>query len=277
MLVLLAPFFLYSKKTMLPAHCLVSAYYIIPSKKTADFYLAAVARWWQNLSSSVPLVFFTDATTLQKLDDMFPIRTRPRTRIILQDYVELLHQGTHLDSSFWVRQVERDVEKYHTVELTQLWACKTFFVQKAATHVAADYYTWCDAGCIRDDESEEALRQFCTRSTGQLLSPDRLYLQSMKRVVVEERKSGDTEGVLCYAFPSDHIAGAIQMGSRQAWDAARTVYVETLATYDKAGVSASSDQYVLRTCTDTHPHLFKILYSSAISKVDTWFHMLVLF
>jgi len=167
--------------------------------------------------------------------------------------------------AFWDRQKARDPEPYHTPELAALWYEKKEFVKRAIDMPelhAVNVFVWCDAGCVRDEVSEEALRSFGFRNAP--LHDNRLHLQQID----------SPSPKAFYTFPDKRIAGAIFAGNRAAWTSHIPFYDVVLQQYDEAGICANSDQYVLARCVDLAPERF-VLWP-ACTLLDRWFSFLAI-
>jgi len=166
-----------------------------------------------------------------------------------------------LGRDFWGRQNERDVEQYHTPELAAIWYEKKEFVKRAFALSAADVFIWCDAGAIRNEASEAAAHGFGLREAP--VNDGRIHVQCI----------GTLECSEYYKFPASKYAGAIIAGNREAWVHFTHLYRQVMRDYDTAGVSCSSDQYVMMSCNDRVPALF-CEHSPTHSSVDRWFFFL---
>lgn len=237
----------------------VSAYYKIPSKASHDVYREYLMRFFRAIRC--PLLFFTSADLVEELRAMAPPSCALQFRIVgPSDWKAWSVRGGR---GFWDRQTARDPEAYHTPELAALWYEKKEFVKRAMEMpelAVYDVFVWCDAGCVRDDASEEALRSFGLRNAP--LHDDRLHLQQIE----------SPKPKAFYAFPDKRIAGAIFAGNRTAWTSYSPFYDVVLQQYDEAGVCANSDQYVIARCVDLEPERFALWPVS--SALDRWFFFL---
>lgn len=166
-------------------------------------------------------------------------------------------------SAFWDRQKERDVEAYHTPELAAVWYEKKEFVARAMEmpdHADVGLFIWCDAGCVRDDNSEGALRCFGLRNAP--INDGKFHVQQIETPVPKD----------FYSFPDVRIACAIMAGTRAAWALVRYLYEVALEDYDAAGICANSDQYVIARCIDQSPSHFNCW--PACNSFDRWFFFL---
>jgi hypothetical protein len=125
----------------------------------------------------------------------------------------------------------------------------------------AECFIWCDAGCVREDRSELALKQFGTRNHP--LNDGKIHVQYTRE---QQYKP-------FYVYPEYRFAGAIIAGNRSAWLAYSDLYDKTLKEYDDAVISGNSDQYVMASCYDKNKDLFK-LHSPMNNLIDSWFFFL---
>ena len=235
----------------------VSAYYKIPSKASHAVYTDYLRRFFRSIRCSV--LFFTSADLVDELRSMTPPSSPVRFCVVERADWVAWNKGR----AFWDRQKARDVEAYHTPELAAVWYEKKEFVSRAMEmpdYAAFDVFIWCDAGCVRDDSSEEALCSFGLRNAP--LHDGKLHVQQIKTPALKA----------FYSFPDVRIAGAILAGNRAAWSLVRYLYEVALEDYDAAGVSGNSDQYVLARCIDQSPSQFSCWPNC--TSLDRWFFFL---
>ena len=236
--------------------CVVSAYYKIPSKCSHETYIPRLIRFFNSVKA-VPVVFFTTADVVEELRNN--INTDDVTFVYLpfEDFQAFNKFGV----DFWVRQKERDPQLYHTYQLGAVWYEKKEFVLRAMDIIKTDIYIWCDAGCIRDQLSEDCAKSFGTRTTYST-NDDKIHLQQINDNITND----------FYQFPYKCIAGAIIVGNNRAWREYSRLYDSTLTHYDSNQVSGTSDQYIVKSCVDSRPDLF-VLYPQP-SSIDNWFKFL---
>jgi len=162
---------------------------------------------------------------------------------------------------FWNRQKERDPELYHTPELAAIWYEKKEFVVRALSLSDADQFIWCDAGCVRNDESEQAFIYFGCR--GMPLNDNTLHIQHIR---IQPYRP-------FYVYPEYRFAGAIIAGNRTAWLQYKEIYDTVLSDYDNAGISGDSDQHIMASCYDRQPAWFTT-HTPRCTHIDHWFFML---
>jgi len=231
----------------------VSAYYAIPSKKPHSEYKKYLKRWFRSIQC--PVLFFTSSDLLTELQSLVPsTSTNIQWRIL-----ELCEwHAWSLGRSFWDRQKARDPESYHTPELAAVWYEKKEFVARAALLTDADVLVWCDAGCVRDDATEVAMRSFGLRDAP-FLNDGTLHFQQIRTI---PRKP-------FYTFPDQYIAGAVLGGNRKAWAQYIPAYDKVLHEYDAAGVCANMDQYVMARLCDQEPDACTLHAPS--NSLNPWF------
>src|SRR5664279_5292919 len=198
---------------------IVSAYFDIPSKHPHGFYLTNLKRFFRSMQA--PLIFYTTSDVESEIRSWgFDLN---HTQINVIEFSKLT-AFTVFDSNFWMRQKERDPESYHTPELAAIWFEKKEFVKRAMQRTTADVFIWCDAGCVRDDYSEIALRSFGLRNRV-ILNNGRLHLIQIQ----ELPKKG------FYSYPDVGIACGFQSGNRQAWTSHTALYDTSAREYDAVG------------------------------------------
>jgi glycosyltransferase involved in cell wall biosynthesis len=243
---------------------IVSAYYKIPSKRKHDEYIRYLIAFFQGISTCV---FFTTRDIQLQLTQL--TATDHVTFILLP--FEEFKAITSLGLEFWKRQCSRDAEKYHTPELGAMWYEKRHFVLRAIeldVKQDIDVFVWCDAGCVRNIESESALKQFGKRNRFNL-NDSKLHIQEHQE---NSRRKIKQE---FYSFGSSHsVAAAIMAGNRSAWNDFHDIYEKVIREYDTAQVSANMDQFIIQSCIDIREDLF-VLHNDP-TRVDTWFKFLEL-
>lgn len=221
---------------------IVSAYYKIPSKQPHSFYTPHLQRWFRSVRA--PVVFFTTADVRAEVESW----GYPLSHIQFVDLpFEELRAWTRLGPDFWNRQKSRDPEPYHTPALGAVWYEKKEFVDRAMELVpSASVFIWCDAGCVRDDTSEIAMRDFGLR--GGSLNDNTMHLARVCTAPVRP----------FYRAPYRCLAGGYQAGTRSAWKLHSEHYDHMLARYDTAGECCMSDQYIIKSCVDAQPALYTL-------------------
>lgn len=232
---------------------IVSAYYKIPSKASHDFYVENMKRWFRSIKSQV--VFFTT-------DD---IKHEIESWNISLDHVTfvMLTFPWKKGYEFWKRQKQRDIEAYHTPELGAIWYAKKEFVLHAIKLFPEErVFIWCDAGCIRNLNSELAARNgFGTRMIDDL-DDGTLHLQKIRNIEMKTY----------YTYPDITIAGAIMAGNKTAWESHSSLYDHVLCDYDNNDICCNSDQYITQSCADRYPNRYTMHTPMKVD--DEWFFFL---
>ena len=233
---------------------IVSAYYKIPSKQPHSFYVPHLQRWFRSVRA--PVIFFTSADVQAEIESWgYPLT---HVRFIVLPFEEL--NAWSLGREFWDRQKVRDPERYHTPELGAVWYEKKEFVRRAMDLVPeASIFIWCDAGCIRNERSAAAARDFGTRHR---IVDDLLHIQYSFPAPTQSR----------YRFPYRCIAGALMAGTRVAWRLHTKYYDAILKQYDQDEVPAIMDQYIIKSCIDAHPEAYA--HDTPPPGTDPWFFFL---
>ena len=237
---------------------LVSAYYNIPSKASHDKYFIWLKRFLQNVSA--PLVFFTSKDIEEQIH-AWGIQLNT-IKVVPLEFKDL--RAWNKGESFWRRQKERDPEIYHTVELGVIWYEKKEFVERAMKLCPdEEVFIWCDAGCIRDDYHEAAVRGFGTRNVP--LNDNKMHLEQIYKKPAKQD---------FYSKKDVYIAGGFQAGNRKAWGQHSALYDLVLHEYDMNGFPAVSDQFTLMKCVDKIPELYELHCVPATYRNNEWFWIL---
>ena len=235
--------------------CIVSAYYKIPSKKPHDWYTPYLLRWFRSVRAE-SIHFFTTQDVIDEVSLQVDVS---HITFHCIPFSELTANSK--DTEFWERQYARDKERYHSPQLGMIWYEKRHFVRRAMEFdTTSDIFIWCDAGCIRNDTSENAARLFGKRNHP--LNDNKIHLQCIARPVLKE----------FYQYPDKSIACGIMCGNRSAWLNFIKEYEISLDDFDKVGVPAIMDQYVVIRCFLKNISLFHLYPQVGI--VDEWFKFL---
>jgi hypothetical protein len=199
---------------------IVSAYYRIPSKQPHEFYVPHIKRFLSGVKSFI--LFFTEPELVEEFSIL-------RGDLPIQ-FVTEFDIFKKRNRTFWEKQCEIDVEKYHTPELGAIWFNKKEFVLRATEIIGRDCpYIWCDAGCVR---YEQDISEFGTRNA---IPPGKLLLQTFCEIPNDK----------FFRFPFIGIAGAIMAGYPEAWKRMSILYDVMIDTYTEHGVCCNMDQYIL--------------------------------
>ena len=239
----------------MPTTIIVSAFFKIPSKQSYSNYQQYLNRFFRSIRCQT--IFFTSHDVLKDIESMGHDLSLITFIMMTVDDFKAWERGRE----FWNRQKERDPELYHTPELAAVWYEKKEFVIRALSLSDADQFIWCDAGCVRDDESERALLYFGCRDMQ--LNDNTLHIQQI----------ANHECRPYYSYPDIQFAAAIMAGNRTAWNEYKIIYDLVLTDYDHVGVSGTSDQHIMSSCYDRKPSLFTT-YTPRCTHIDHWFFML---
>ena len=206
---------------------IVSAYYKIPSKQPHSFYLENMKRFFEQLKA--PILFFTDEECLLELKPLAKENVEFRVKPF-----ESLEIFKNFDKAFWEKQIEVDIETYHTWQLGAVWANKHLFAKEAFTEYPdEDWFLWVDAGCIRKDSwapytEKTGLRKYP-------LDPG-VYVQSLNPIPRER---------VFFRYPDQFIAGGLILFHRDHIDNYIKEYAFGLMKYGILKLSGIMDQYVI--------------------------------
>lgn len=246
-----------TESTILPL--IVSAYFKIPSKRPHSEYILYLQNFFSSISG--PAIFFTSDDVYDELKARIP----PNFTICIMS-IENFEAQKRYGEEFWNYQnsINPQVDCNHTAMLGMIWYEKKEFVLRAISLFPMfDAYVWCDAGCIRTEESIRAARYFGRRNSSWLLD-NKLHIQSINYQ--------PPEWTHLRAHMKQYIAGAIMGGTRVAWLNYKTAYDNMILEYVERGFCCLDDQYVTLGCVYASPHLF--VEHTDPSNVDKWFKFL---
>jgi len=234
----------------------VSAFFNIPSKRPYSVYIEHLNRWFRSIRC--PVIFFTTPDVWKDILSMDLDISHLQVRYETIDE----WKAWELGRAFWEKQKARDREPYHTPELAAIWYEKKEFVKRAFEMSDASVFIWCDAGCVRDDTSEEAMREFGLRNFP--LDDDRIHVQHIREQPYKP----------WYVHPEYRYAGAIIAGNRNAWMRFDDIYRRVLYEYDVYDISCNSDQYIMASCKDREPAFFYEHMLHPNDTINEWFFLL---
>jgi hypothetical protein len=239
--------------------CIVSGYFKIPSKKSHEWYLPHIVRFFRGVTGTV--IFFT---TPDVIDDIRKYTSVDHVKIVYMKFEECHALSEEWGREFWERQYSRDTERYHSPELGVMWYEKREFVRKAMDVIPdIDVYIWCDAGCVRDDIYEKLFKDFGHRKLINI-NDGHIHLEQLSPITFSK----------FYVYPNYFLAGGFIAGNKSAWEEYRRLYDETLKKYDKFEISGISDQYITQSCVYTRPDLFVLHPEETYG--DPWFKFISL-
>jgi len=241
---------------------IVSAYYKIPTGKcTHEKYIDYIKLFF-NFFRGKRVIFFTDSFTLDEFHEK-DINTAG-IEFILKNFKDLPIL-TKFPYSFWERQIERDVEHYHTPELGIIWASKKEFIREASELLPNEnWFAWMDAGCVRTPEWMSFSKDFGTR--GILQNPG-IYVTQLNRHIPKKE---------FFTYPDVFIGGGLNVFHRNFIKIFCDSYDAMLRKYDEAKVCATSDQYIICSLMHNNTSIIPIHHSNCkIAIPDTeWFFFL---
>jgi hypothetical protein len=241
---------------------LVTAYYQIQSKQPHSFYLPHLVRlvtlvnqrliFWTSREVEMELAPLANSNVIFRITSEFPTISK-------------------WPDSFWQRQVDRDVEKYHTVPLAKMWYLKHWFVLQTTQNqeYTNHNFIWIDAGCVRREEDAKALISFGSRMDF-TYQDDKMHVQVIEAPPIPTLV---TPEYVFYTYPAIQIGCAIMSGTKNAWYLYSLMYDDILNQYDQVQISGDSDQYITMSCIQKTPSLFTLHKCQEIHQ-DPWFAFL---
>jgi hypothetical protein len=239
----------------------VSAYFKLSGKRSHTDYLTYLRNFFTSIRC--PCAFFTQESVLADLAAM-NVYIPANITIHLFDATTMTAKLQY-GEEFWRTQANVPFVKNNpqTPDLGMIWYEKKEFVIRASQlYPAFDAYAWCDAGCIRDAVSMNKALEFGLRGQPWVLD-NRLHIQGVGWPPNVPALRG---------APTQYVAGAILVGTKDAWTRYKTRYDSMLQEYVRHGLYCLDDQYVTVGCIVTHPDEF-VLHTEP-SAVDEWFKFL---
>jgi hypothetical protein len=244
---------------------LVTAYYLIPSKQPHAFYMENIKRFFKFVT--IPVLFFTSRDMFKKLAPF--AGKNVIFRVVEFKQLEVL---TEFPQSFWEKQIQRDVESYHTWQLGAIWANKKYFIKEATKEFPdKDWFVWIDAGSIRKESWKPFIEKFTTRES-ELREPS-VYVQVLDAIPKEKS---------FFRYPDQHVAGALILAHRSCIHDYINDYNTILKEYDSLSIAGTMDQYIMASVINRFPRWVgvergKVLTFAYINSCpDPWFFFLAL-
>ena len=239
---------------------IVSAYYDIPNKRNKDFYLSNLKLFFNFLNNDNKIIFFTDELNYNLIKSY----ENKNIKFIIKPFEEL-RVFEKFPEKFWVKQIEKDIEKYHTWQLAALWANKKYFVEEAMEmHTSEDWFIWVDCGCIRTIKWESNCINFTKRK---LPEKEGTYLQLINQI---------PDDVYFFRYPDIYVAGAIILFHKKHILDFINNYNNLLQIYDINSFCATSDQYIMASMLKFNTPNLNSIYCET-EQIDKWFFFLEYF
>jgi hypothetical protein len=236
---------------------IVSAYYDIPNKRNKDFYFSNLRLFFNLLNNDKKIVFFTDELNYNLLKSY----ENENIKFIIKPFEEL-RVFKKFPENFWIKQIEKDVEKYHTWQLSALWANKKYFVEEAIElYNLYEWFIWVDCGCIRTIDWESSCINFTKRD---LPKKEGIYLQLLNQL---------PNDILFFKYPDIYVSGAIILFHKKYISEFINNYNILLNVYNDNNLCSTSDQYIMASMIQFNNSNLNCIYCN-YEKIDRWFFFL---
>jgi hypothetical protein len=247
----------------------VSAYYPIPSKSSAETYLKWIEEFWPKIPCR--LVFFTCPKILPLIEKMFADRPGP-TRIVGIPFMDFA-AFNKLPPTLWIDAKKLDTENVgHSPELYATWYEKKEFVQRAIAlnPFGSDKYVWCDAGICRYPAWIPYLMPF---PKAEIVPAGRMLVLRIEPF--DHFQSAEADGIYGEFTGKNSVGGGILASDIAGWTAWSIAYDAMLIRYHFAGRFIGKDQNIMGSMILERPELAILLDPPPImSGVERWFYLL---
>jgi desulfoferrodoxin (superoxide reductase-like protein) len=246
----------------------VSGYYPIPSKYTAEKYIEWIILFF---AIEAPIVFFTTATLEPHLRALRG--DRPIVFIVLE-FEELDAWARY--NQIWLLHHLVDPEKaYHSPQLYAIWAQKPFFVKRAIERnpFNTTLFFWADVGVFRFglNLDDVTLRSFPSPTH---LPEDRIIIHA-----VFPLEPGDDrvqpDGIIGDFSQKNRLMGGLWGGSASGCLRWLAAYEDMLMRYMLAGRFAGKDQSIMISAYLTDRSLARVVHSTLpeLPEEEQWFFL----
>lgn len=252
---------------------IVTAYYELPFKKYSSSHYAKWSRLYlENIDSH--MVIFTDNRSLPVLKE-YREKYLDKTTFVIYP-LRLFYTSKYQE--YWIKDHQRDHERYHNPYLYMIWAEKSMFLKKAIDMniYHSDFYCWTDIGMVREESQLPYISKFPNPDIIKTLKQDKVYLLNFDDFTEEELKNKDVCEIFRY-IRTARIGGGCILGHKDVIQKWTKIYYETLDKFIEKDYFAGKDQSVMACIYLKYRDDLIELVKPKNSPINPWFYMLYYF
>lgn len=250
---------------------LVTAYYDFNKKKhSSNKYYEWIQNFLPYLDTYV--VIFTDVVSYDKL---YSLRKNhlDKTKIIILPIEEFY---TFKYMKHWEKDLARDHETYHSIDLYMIWNEKSMFVKRAIdlNPFDTDYYCWSDIGMIRDKNLSQYIKHY--PSVRNDIEDNRIYLLNIYHTFTEYDSRFDGLATELFRY-RNAIGGGVIFGHKIVFEKWITTYYKTLQEFVNKDLFAGKDQSVMACVYVKNRDMIKLISPQESPFNNDWFYLVFYF
>jgi len=206
------------------------------------------------------LVFFTSKIFVPFIENI-RMRLIEKTKIIVVEFEEF-EAFKRYGKSFWIHELEKDHEKYHTIDLYAIWYEKKEFVKKAIelNPFFTNKFVWCDAGICRLEKWIPHVKSF---PKAYKIPEDKFFVLQINDFLKED----NFQKINC-------VGGGILAASKKVWLSYYTKYDTMIEKYIVQNKFVGKDQIIIASMIKEEPDFFEMLGRNNLDDFLCWFNML---
>jgi hypothetical protein len=248
--------------------CVVTAFYIIPSKSSVEQYLAWIEPFFREMPFN--LVIFTE-TPLSPIFKIFREKWTDRTLIVELSLTEF-NAFKKWKRFMWEEALQKDAEISrgikHSVELYSTWYEKKEFVLRAIELKAfgADRFVWCDAGILRFPTWLPHIQRF----------PMTEYIPRGMMTLLNLVDFNQDETVDTVFQDKNRIGGGIQAADIETWKWWSIQYDSMMVKYQLSNRFVGKDQSLMASLCLLHQNRVNLVRPHpSMDEHTKWFWLLL--
>lgn len=249
---------------------LVTAFYDFEKKKnTSDKYYEWMENFLPHLNTNV--VIFTDERSYDKIYDLRKNHL-PRTKVVMLPITEF---HTYKYMAHWQKDLMRDHERCHSIELYMIWNEKSMFVKRAIelNPFDTDYYCWSDIGMIRNKTYSQYI-QYYPRVRDDV-DDNKMYLLNLQYQFNNNDFGFNELATDRYRY-LNAIGGGVIFGHKEVFMKWIGKYYEMLDEFVKKDLFAGKDQSLMACVYVKNRDIINLIWPQKCpfdGPYDDWFYL----
>jgi hypothetical protein len=251
---------------------IVTAFYNFEKKKhSLGNYIYWINNFLPNVDSN--MVIFTDENCKE-----FLLNARKnhinKTKIVICPITDFY---TYKYLEHWNRDLNRDHEKYHSIELYMIWNEKSMFIKKAIdmNPFESEYYCWSDIGMIRHPSYIPYIKNYPNGRND--IKDDKIYLLNVAYKFNENDFKFIEMASERYRHISSCIGGGVIFGHKIVCVKWVNKYYEMLDEFVKNDYFAGKDQSLMACVYVKNVDMIELIKPIPTPFNDDWFYLVYYF